>query len=267
MASVLELDRSARKTTVRRHQKFRCRWLEGERDLLVYLPPGYEESPRRRYPVFYLQDGQNLFDPATAFIRGRDWRADVTADRLIRARAIEPLILVGIEHGGERRLDEFTPTEDRRRGGGGKADLYGRALVEEIIPFINFHYRARAGREHVALGGSSLGGLASLYLGLKYPRVFGMLAVLSPSVWWDDRVILKHVAGLRSRPQTSIWLDSGTLEGDQELVHIRQLRDALARKGWVTGEDLHYAEVRGARHEERAWGRRFGAVLRYLFPR
>ncbi len=267
MAPVLELDRSARKTTVRRHQKFRCRWIEGERDLLVYLPPGYEESPRRRYPVFYLQDGQNLFDPATAFVRGHDWRADVTADRLIRARAIEPLILVGIEHGGERRLDEFTPTQDRRRGGGGGADLYGRSLVEEIIPFINFHYRARPGREHVALGGSSLGALVSLYLGLKYPRVFGKLALLSPSVWWDGKVILKHVAGLRSRPQTSIWLDVGTCEGDRELQQVAQLRDALVRKGWVLGEDLHYAQVRGAHHEERAWGRRFGAVLRYLFPR
>jgi predicted alpha/beta superfamily hydrolase len=267
MTPALELDRSARKTTLRRHEKFHCRYLTADRDLLIYLPPGYDESPRRRYPVFYLQDGQNLFDPATAFVRGRDWRADVTADRLIRARAIEPVILVGIEHGGECRLDEYTPTEDRRRGGGGKADLYGQALVEEIIPFINFQYRTRPGRENVALGGSSLGGLVTAYLGLKYPRVFSKLAVMSPSVWWDGRSILKYVAGLRTKPQTCIWLDSGTREGDEELRHVAQLRDALVRKGWVVGEDLHYAEVRGARHEERAWGKRFGAVLRYLFPR
>ncbi|MCI0355371.1 MAG: esterase [Acidobacteria bacterium] len=267
MTPVLELDRSARKTTLRRHEKFRCRLLSTDRDLLVYLPPGYDESPRRRYPVFYLQDGQNLFDPATAFVRGRDWRADVTADRLIRARAIEPVILVGIEHGGECRLDEYTHTVDRRRGGGGKADLYGQALVEEIIPFINFQYRTLPGREHVALGGSSLGGLVTLYLGLKYPRVFSKLAVLSPSVWWDSRAILQYVARLRSKTQTCIWLDSGTREGHQELQLVAQLCDALVRKGWVVGEDLHYAEVRGARHEERAWGKRFGAVLRYLFPR
>ncbi|MGH9603702.1 MAG: alpha/beta hydrolase, partial [Terriglobales bacterium] len=93
------------------------------------------------------------------------------------------------------------------------------------------------------------------------------LAVMSPSVWWDSREILKYVASIRSKPQTCIWLDSGTREGDEELRHVAQLRDALVSKGWVVGEDLHYAEVRGARHEERAWGKRFGAVLRYLFPR
>jgi len=246
------------------HRRFPSRYLSTPRDIVVYLPPGYEAGGR--HPVFYLQDGQNLFDPTTAFA-GQDWRADVTADELIRAGAIEPVILVGIYHTGVRRVSEYTPTRDPRRKKGGKADRYALMLARELKPFIDREYRTNRAAPHTGVGGSSLGGLVSLEAGLLYPRVFGRLSVLSPSVWWDERSILEMVrrSNLTARPR--IWLDAGMEEGDSVIADLRVLRDALLEKGWREGVDLYYCEAPGAGHNEQAWGARFGEVLRYLFPR
>ena len=150
------------------------------------------------FPVLYMQDGQNLFDPETSFIKGNYWRMGETADALIEADAIEPLIIVGIYNAGERRIDEYTPVEDRRLGGG-HADAYGRMLVEELKPFVDVQYRTLPGAENCGMGGSSLGGLVTLYLGLRYPAVFSRLAVMSPSVWWRKRTILRTVAALATK--------------------------------------------------------------------
>ncbi len=230
----------------------------------MYLPPGYESSGRR-YPVLYLQDGQNLFDPATAFA-GQDWRADVTADCLIRAGAIEPLILVGIYNAGVRRITEYTPTRDRRRKKGGKADRYAVMLARELKPFIDHEYRTRRAAADSGVGGSSLGGLVSLEAGLLYPRVFGKLAVMSPSIWWDDRSILTMVRSCDLPVKPRLWLDAGTEEGPYAIGDLRTLRQTLLDKGWREDTDLRYWEVRGAGHNEQAWGARFGDIMEYLFP-
>src|SRR3954464_10805498 len=149
--------------SVRRHHNFLSQYVAYRRDLVVYLPPDYEQSDGR-YPVLYLHDGQNLFDPETAYVKGMDWRVDETADELIREQRVEPLIIVGIYNTGEHRLDEYTPTPDKKLGGG-NADLYGRMLVEEIKPFIDGEYRTLTDPNCTGLGGSSLGGLVSVYLG------------------------------------------------------------------------------------------------------
>jgi predicted alpha/beta superfamily hydrolase len=252
---------------IRFHPRFPSRYLSTPRDIIVYLPPGYEEGGRR--PVLYLQDGQNLFDPATAFA-GQDWRADVTADYLIRSGAIEPLIIVGVYNTGVRRISEYTPTKDSGRRKGGKGDRYAKMMARELKPFIDQHYRTRRGAAHQGVGGSSLGGLVSLVTGLLYPGVFGRLAILSPSVWWDNRSILDMVRAYQFATRPRIWLDSGTEEGDapqQVIDDLRLLRDALIEKGWREGIDLRTCEVGGAGHNERAWAGRFDEVLRYLFPR
>jgi len=253
-----------RRAELRKHEHFRSQFLEHERTLVVYLPPGYEALPEGRYPVLYLQDGQNLFDPATAYA-GHEWRADETADELIAAREVEPLIMVGIYNTGEHRIEEYTPSPDPKRGGG-KADLYGRMLVEEIKPFIDQNYRTLQGPLNTGLGGSSLGGLVTLYLGIKYSDVFGKLAVLSPSVWWDNRAILDLIAELQPKPRLKIWLDMGTCEGGMSLQDTERLRDVLEAKGWAEGDDLQYSEIDGAMHNEAAWAERVGPLLRYLFP-
>ena len=253
---------------LRLHPRFPSRFLSTRRDLIVYLPPDYETSGRR-YPVLYLQDGQNLFDPATAF-GGQDWRADQTADDLIARGAIEPVILVGIYNTGVKRMSEYTPTRCARRRKGGKADRYAEMLAREVKPFIDHEYRTRKGASSSGVGGSSLGALASLVAGLKYPRVFGRLAIMSPSVWWDGRAIVRLVAAYDPKVRPRIWLDAGTAEGgasEQIVRDLRLLRDAFLEQGWRPGADLSYEEVWGAHHNEQAWGDRFGRVLEYLFPR
>lgn len=255
----------------RTHKNFHSRHLRSDRDVLVYLPPGYAADKRRRYPVLYLHDGQNLFDGATSFIKGAEWGVDETAQRLITAGAIEPLIIVGVYNAGKDRIAEYTPTVDARHKVGGEADLYGRMLVEELKPFIDSEYRTRRGAKHTGLGGSSLGALVSLYLAFKYPQTFGLVVVTSPSVWWDDRVILREVEALRRRPRLRVWLDVGTREGGSEAEvqtrNARALRDALVRKGWKEGSDLIYFEAEGAEHNERAWAARVEPMLKYLFPK
>ena len=253
---------------IRLHARFASRYLSTPRDIVVYLPPGYD-SGGAACPVLYLQDGQNLFDPGTAY-GGQDWRADVTADELILRGAIEPVIVVGIYNTGVRRVSEYTPTKDARRRKGGKGGRYAKMMAQELKPFIDREYRTRRSAGHNGIGGSSLGALVSLETGLLYPRVFGRLAILSPSVWWDNRSILDMVRAYKSDVRARIWLDSGTEEGDAPqagVSDLKLLRDALVEKGWREGIDLRYTVVAGAGHNERAWGARFGEVLQYLFPR
>jgi predicted alpha/beta superfamily hydrolase len=276
------------RTDLRKHPAFESVFLADARDLVVYVPPGYEQDAMRRYPVLYLHDGQNLFEGATrspslrdgdrptlasgppdgrtAFVPGQDWHVNDTAEELIKAGVIEPLIIVGVYNTGTHRIDEYTPTRDRRHRAGGDAALYGRMLTEELKPFIDREYRTLVDPAHTGLGGSSLGGLATLYLGLQHPNLFGKLAVLSPSVWWDNRVILEIVRMTNPKPRLSIWLDIGTREGDKTVRDARALRDELMTAGWVIGSDLVYAEIPEAGHNEAAWAARVGPFLQFLFP-
>ena len=221
-----------------------------------------------RHPVLYLQDGQNIFDPATAFL-GQDWRADVTADGLVESGEIEPPIIVGIYNTGVRRISEYTPTRDKTLRKGGKADRYAEMLAREIKPFIDHEYRTKKAAAHTALGGSSLGGLVSLVAALAYPRVFGKAAIFSPSVWWDERAIVRIVERYGSKLHPRLWLDVGTCEGsapEECVADARALRQALIAQGWREGETLAYHEIEGGIHSEAAWAARFGALLKYLFP-
>ncbi|QRK11089.1 carbohydrate esterase [Archangium violaceum] len=247
-----------------------------ERDVIVWLPPGYEENPDRRYPVLYMHDGQNLMDATTAY--AGEWGVDETAQRLVESGMVEPVIIVGVYNATVDRAIEYTqvPDPDPRYSDikgdqGGKADDYGRFLIEELKPIIDTTYRTKKEAQYTGLAGSSLGGLVSLYLGLHNPGTFTRLGVLSPSVFWGQKDILSRVDALGSKPaQVRIWLDMGTDEAtpnSPETVEDAQaLRDALVNKGWVLDDDLKYTEVQGGKHNEAAWAARFGDVLQYLYP-
>jgi len=253
------------KFRLRRHLQFLSRQVVEKHDFIVYLPPLYDADPVRRYPVLFMQDGQNLFDPETSFIKGNHWRMGETADELIAAHEIEPLIIVGVYNTGVHRVNEYTPTEDVRLGGG-QANAYGRMLVEELKPFIDNNYRTLPGPHNCGIGGSSLGGLVSLYLGLGYASIFGKLAIMSPSVWWHKCAILKTVRQIEKKPDLKIWLDIGTKESKRAVPDTRALERCLIRKGWKLGEDLAYTEVLDAEHNELAWAQRVEPMLKYLFP-
>lgn len=247
------------------HARFHSRFLAADRDILVWLPPGYDANAPRRYPVLYLHDAQNLFDGGTAFLPGKEWRVDETATELIAAKTVVPLIIVGVNNAGGERMNEYTPTKDGKERGGG-ADAYGKMLTEELKPYIDRHYRTQTDAAHTALGGSSLGGLVSLYLGLQSPNVWGKVACLSTSAWWDNEAIVRQVNALTKKPRLEIWLDIGGAEGADAIEPVRHLRDALVAKGWKEGRDLGYLEDPGAQHNETAWAARFGRVLTFLFP-
>jgi enterochelin esterase-like enzyme len=241
--------------------------LPESRDLVVYVPPGYDGNPHRSYPVLYLQDGQNLFDGRTSFVPGHTWQVREQADAAIEAGEVEPLIIVGIYNTGDRRLAEYTPERDWRMGGGEASD-YGLLLTYELMPFIASRYRIRTDREATGLGGSSLGGLVTLYLGLRHAERFGKLAVHSPSVWWASKSILGYVneraPEIWERPR--VWLDVGDREGTRTLADAEQLNRRLIANGWRTGETLHFERVHGGTHDEASWAGRVRPMLKFLFP-
>jgi predicted alpha/beta superfamily hydrolase len=258
--------KETRRGTLDHIRGFHSNILGNDRDITIYLPPGYNDRDDVRYPVLYMHDGQNLFEAERAFIPGQHWRLGEAADEAIASRTARPMIIVGIDNTGASRIDEYTPTNDPARHGGGKAKDYGRMIIEELKPIIDAKYRTLPNAPNTALGGSSLGGLATLYLGLTHPGVFGHLAVMSPSVWWHNRDILSDVESFASPERPRIWLDMGGREGVEGLNDARSLRDLLRRKGWRDGADFNYFEDRRADHSERAWAKRAPAVLEFLFP-
>jgi predicted alpha/beta superfamily hydrolase len=235
------------------------------RCVLVYLPPQYASEPGRRFPVFYLHDAQNLIDPKTSYVAGQTWRVHETADRLTLAGEIDPVILVGVANAGLRRMAEYTPGRDLRLGGG-EGRSYGRLLIDELKPLVDRTYRTCPGPQDTALGGSSLGGLISLFLGLERPDVFGKIAAMSPSIWWDQRSIISRVGKAVPRPDLRVWLDMGTGEGPRHVRDAGMLYRQMLRQGWRDGLDVQYFIAEGAEHNEGAWAARFDRVLRFLFP-
>jgi predicted alpha/beta superfamily hydrolase len=241
-----------------------------KRDVIVWLPPGYDDKDTsRHYPVLYMHDGQNLMDATTAAY-SVEWGVDETAEQLVTAGEVEPLIIVGVYNAGEERIAEYTPVPfEPKYPNAGRADAYGRFLVEELKPLIDATYHTRKDAASTGLAGSSLGGLVSLYLGLQYPDTFTRLGVISPSVWWADRDILQRVEQLNAPLPLRIWEDIGTHEGtsaeSETVTDADKLYQALKAKGW-SDADLKYTVVQGGRHNEKAWSQRFGDVLRFLFP-
>ncbi len=266
-AVLAQMEKAPMHPRLRLYKDFRSNYLPDNRDVIVYLPPGYEEEPERSYPVLYLNDGQNLFDGRTSFVKGRTWMVREHADEAIEAGAVEPLVIVGIYNTGDRRLAEYTH-EYNWQMGGGEADKYGDLLTRELMPWIASQYRVRQDRENTGLGGSSLGGLVTLYLGLRHPHVFGRLAILSPSVWWNHKSILgylnEHAPQMWERPR--IWLDVGDHEGQRTLRDVEHLARRLKANGWRPGESMHFEKVHGGTHDEASWAGRVRPMLKFLFP-
>jgi predicted alpha/beta superfamily hydrolase len=239
--------------------------LGNSRAIAVFLPPGYETS-NERYPVLYVQDGQNLFDAVAE--QGRSWGLDETCERLMRAGELPPFIVVGVYNSPDR-IPEYTPVRDPGYGGG-RGNLYGKFLIDELKPFIDANWRTRPGPESTALMGSSLGGLISLHVGLGRPDVFSRVGALSPSLWWADEELTRRLdAQPAAQSRARVWLDMGTREGDdpgRRVEETRTLGAVLQARGWRPGDDLAVRVIDGAGHDENAWRARVAEVLKFLFP-
>jgi predicted alpha/beta superfamily hydrolase len=241
--------------------------LHNQRNLMIYLPPGYDPNSSQRYPVVYLQDGQNLFDPQTSAF-GHEWHLDEWAEKLLAEHRMAPVIMVGVYNTPDR-MSEYTPVPDPKHGGG-NAGAYEDFLIHELKPWVDQHYRTQSDAAHTAVMGSSLGGLVALDAGFKHPEVFGRIGVLSPSLWWDDENFTKTLQTTPPGPQPQrIWLDMGTNEGEEPQENIQdteRLRDALEHRGYREGQTLIYREVDGGQHNEDSWADIAGDVLTSLFP-
>lgn len=256
--------------SIRCHHNFASRFLPHARTLSVWLPPGYDVEPERRFPALYLHDGQNLFDPQTAFA-GNPWYADECAEREVRAGRVEPLILVGIANSVDR-LREYGPHHGDSGADPDWARDYGRFVVEEVKPFIDSTYRTRPEAESTGVGGSSMGGLISLQLCKWYPGVFRRCAALSPSLWWDREYFLHSIhESTEWMERCRVWADMGSREGGSGtgmysmVGRASRLARDFAQYGMREGRDFNVEIVDGGTHNEASWGSRFDRVLQFLY--
>ena len=254
-----------------RLHEFRSRVFRNTRFLRVWLPPGYDDSANagRRYPVLYLNDGQNLFEASTSFT-GVEWQVDETADRLIHDGRILPLIIVGLDNAARARIREYMPHRSLHpillRGQGSR---YQTFLIKEVMPFIARNYRVATGPENTGLGGSSLGALIALYTVAVRPGMFGRLLLESPALWASNRQMIRASHDVKSWPER-IFLATGTAEAGREdrnrsvVDDVRELSGILRRAG-LDDRRVRLVIEDEATHHEASWARRFPEALGFLF--
>ncbi len=223
------------------------------RDIGVWLPPGYDSSGNTRYPVLYMQDGQNIFDPANSAF-GIEWGVDETCDSLIKAGAIPPLIVVGISNTSDRSL-EYTP--------GAKGNAYMNFMIHQLKPFIDSAYHTNADKEHTFVGGSSLGGLISFMIAWQHPDVFSTAICMSPAFKTNRLDYVKNVTAYKGKKKpVYFYIDNGGVGLDAQLQPgVNAMLSALQKKGYKEGKNVKYVSDLKAGHSEASWCRRFPKAL------
>jgi predicted alpha/beta superfamily hydrolase len=256
-------------------QPFTSRVFGNTRNLRILLPSGYHDmtSRHRRYPVMYLQDGQNLFDAATSAF-GHEWQVDETMERLWAEHKVEPMIIVGIDNAQEKRADEYLPYRDEKfapQVTNPRAVDYGTFLIDEVMPYIVKHYRVKTGAENTGLGGSSYGGLVSLYTVMHHPGAFGHLLIESMPLHIQDGHLIRDAQNTKEWPQ-KIFLGIGTKEtnspamAEEHVNWTRKLDDVLKAQG-LTDQRLKFVIAPGAEHNEQAWADRFPQAMEFLWSK
>jgi len=234
-----------------------------ERDLVIWLPPGYADDTGQRYPVLYMQDGQNIFDPATSYA-GVDWAIDESVDRLIRAGVIDPMIVVGIYNTKDRNA-EYSPGE--------KGTAYMDFVVNVVKPLIDTSYRTRPGRQHTLVGGSSSGGTISFMLAWDHPEIFAGAICMSPAfkvgpgMDFSEFDFIGYFEATRENPRdVFFYIDNGGVELDAILQPgVDEMLASLEQWGYRQDKDWIFIHDTNAKHFESAWASRFpGALVRTL---
>ena len=240
------------------------------RRVWLYLPPDYATA-HRRYPVLYLQDGQNVFDAATSF--SGEWGVDETLDSL-HAAGDPGVIVVAVDNGREQRMNEYQPWPAANRNlAGGEGGAYVDFLARTLKPFVDAHYRTRPDRASTGVGGSSLGGLISFYEALEYPDVFGRALVFSTPFFLHPQLLAMARAAHPRRPAARFYFDTGLNEGvasagipDRAMARSQvAVVDSLAAAGIDTARDVRALLPADGAHAEWFWRREFPAAYRWLF--
>jgi predicted alpha/beta superfamily hydrolase len=228
-------------------------YTKNERDIIIWLPPSYIES-FKKYPVLYIHDGQNIFDPATAFT-GYDWKADETADYLIKNNFINEMIIVGIYNTNDR-LDEYNIFSS-------KGEQYANFIIKELKPYIDENYRTLSNAEFTTTIGSSMGGLCSFQLAMKYPNVFGNTCCLSSSFWVDDRGIFDFMKIQNKLNNIKIYLDCGLNE--KQLIKDSLKMCAILKDIGYNSDNFYCHIDENGHHSEMDWARRLYLPLTFIY--
>jgi predicted alpha/beta superfamily hydrolase len=234
------------------HKNFHSVLLGNERDILVWLPPSYSIQQTKKYPVLYMQDGQNLVDPFTSFA-GIDWQVDETATKLIKTGKMKEIIIVGINN-TKNRLEEYSNSE--------QGNNYIRFVIGELKTFIDSKYRTLTDSKNTAVMGSSMGGLISFLIAWKNPDVFSMAGCMSSSFYYDNDKIFETVKNdLKPKKGLKIYID----HGEDGLVRGQKMFSLLTHLGYIIGTDIDYFYAPGAEHNEAEWARRLERPLLFFF--
>jgi len=239
---------------VQYHKEFASSILNNKRDIVVWLPIGYnpQKYPDKKYPVLYMHDGQNILDPKTAYA-GKDWRVDETVTRLIKQKKIKEIIIVGIYNTPDR-LDEYSWSE--------KGQNYLKFIVSELKPFIDSMYKTLSDKHNTAIMGSSMGGLISFYAAWHYPNVFSMAGCMSSSFYYNNDNSIKQVQEYRGKKKlVKFYID----HGEDGSVRGQKMFVELSKKGYVIGKEIDYFYAPGAEHNEMAWAARLERPLLFFF--
>jgi predicted alpha/beta superfamily hydrolase len=248
--------------TVKYHKAMKGEGIR-ERDIIVWLPPGYDPSSKKRYPVIYLQDGQNIFDPVTSAF-GTDWQVDETADSMIRRGSVDPMIVVGIYNTVERSV-EYIPSD--------KGRLYRAFIANELKPYIDSVYKTKPGRRFNCIGGSSAGGILAFMMVWEYPDFFSKAICMSPAFRLPGNSLsgwnyVSTVKGDTKRKKVFFYIDNGGIGLEQQLQPgVDEMLKALTDKGYRAGRDFIYVSDPTAKHNEEAWARRFPYALKLVADR
>lgn len=227
--------------------------LQTQKKIWMYLPKDYATSTKK-YPVVYMHDAQNLFDARTSFVG--EWNVDETLDSLNAQ-----IIVVGIEHGNDKRIDELTPYRNEKYGGG-KADAYLDFIVNTLKPEIDKKYRTKASGKNTTIMGSSLGGLVSFYAVLKYPEVFGKAGIFSPSFWYTAAIY--DVAQQSGKIKAKLYFLCGDDEDENMVPDMKRMETIVLQKNGNCKKRLTETIVKGGKHNEKLWRENFAKAYLWL---
>lgn len=240
-------------------EKFEIPQLKTTRRIWIYLPKDYETS-HKNYEVMYLQDAQNLFDDATSF--AREWQVDETLNKIFEKTG-KSLIVVGIDNGGEKRMEELSPYKNAKYGGG-NGDNYVKFIVETLKPYIDKNYRSKPQQKFTTIGGSSLGALISVYAAVKYPETFGKVLAFSSAFWFNAKELNEFILSSKvNLKQQKYYFIQGKHEDEDMEEQTKSVIENLRSKN-VKSQNIFLKIDEDGKHNEMYWRREFESAVLWL---